>query len=228
MREHEFDRGIASGSLEIIGQLVEASNASLLCKTEDGTKVIYKPVMGERPLWDFPDGTLAHREVAAYISSEELGLHLVPFTILRDGPYGMGSVQKWIDIDEDFDFLAFAQSRNPSLRMMALFDAVINNTDRKFGHILMSSEGFLYGCDHGVSFHSIPKLRTVLWQWAGQELTEEEKEILARVPKLNDRLKEYLSSEEIDALFARSEEIVRAGTLPYPSDEWPAVPWPPF
>jgi hypothetical protein len=228
MTAHEFDPEIASGPLEVIGQLIEASNASLLCHTSHGLKVIYKPMIGERPLWDFPEGTLSHREVAAYLASEALGLHLVPFTTFRDGPYGMGSVQRWVDMDEDFDLLSFAQSTDISLRSLALFDAIINNTDRKFGHILKSIDGSLYGCDHGVSFHSVPKLRTVLWQWAGEELTESERSTLALVPEITKVVQDHLSDEEIDALVVRSEQIMRAGNLPYPSDEWPAVPWPPF
>ena len=139
--------------MEVIGRLVDASNASLLCQYPDGKKIIYKPIAGERPLWDFPDGNLASREVVAYYISELGGFHLVPKTVLRDGPFGIGAVQEWIEVDEEVDVVNFVQSDSSTLRNMALFDAIINNADRKFGHILVGPDGDVYGCDHGVSFH---------------------------------------------------------------------------
>ena len=129
------DRVLTEGELEILGRLVDASNASLLCQLTDGTQAIYKPISGERPLWDFPDGNLATREVAAYYVSEIGNFNLVPRTVLRDGPFGMGAVQRWIEIDESEDVVAFAQAETSTLRNMALFDVIINNADRKFGHI---------------------------------------------------------------------------------------------
>ncbi|MTA25237.1 MAG: SCO1664 family protein, partial [Actinobacteria bacterium] len=148
--------------MEVIGRLIDASNASLLCQYPDGKKIIYKPIAGERPLWDFPDGNLASREVVAYYISELGGFHLVPKTVLRDGPFGLGAVQEWIEVDEEVDVVNFVQSDGSILRNMALFDAIINNADRKFGHILVGPDGDVYGCDHGVSFHEEDKLRTVL------------------------------------------------------------------
>ena len=163
---------ITEGELDVEGRFVDASNATLFAVARLGSqevKVIYKPVAGERPLWDFPDGNLAQRERAAYLLSEALGLHIVPFTILREGPFGVGSVQEWIEMDEEFDVVAFASADTQELRKMVLLDAIINNTDRKYGHILVDSQGSVFGCDHGVTFHSDPKLRTLLWQWAGDE-----------------------------------------------------------
>ena len=139
---------------------------------------IYKPIAGERPLWDFPDGTLAYREYSAYLISNLLGFNLVPLTILREGPYGLGMVQEWIHIDESVDLASYFSSDNPKLRSMALFDAIINNTDRKIGHLLPTATGNLFGCDHGVTFHEEYKLRTVLWQWAGLAFTKDEVNLL--------------------------------------------------
>jgi len=168
---------LTSGEMSVTGRLVDASNATLFATaTYGGEEVacIYKPVAGERPLWDFPDGTLADREYAAFRVSEFLGLDLVPLTILREGPYGIGMVQQWIDIDESIDLAGYFSQDLPQLRSMAFFDAIINNTDRKIGHLLPDEAGHLYGCDHGVTFHEEDKLRTVLWQWAGDELSSAE------------------------------------------------------
>jgi len=165
------------GQMSVTGRLVDASNATLFATVElDGEELgcIYKPVAGERPLWDFADGTLADREYAAFRVSEFLGLDLVPLTILREGPYGVGMVQQWIDIDESIDLAGYFSQDLPQLRSMAFFDAIINNTDRKIGHLLPDQNGHLYGCDHGVTFHEEDKLRTVLWQWAGDELSSAE------------------------------------------------------
>jgi uncharacterized repeat protein (TIGR03843 family) len=192
---------------------------------------IYKPIAGERPLWDFPDGTLADREYAAYLVSEFLGLHVVPLTILRDGPYGKGMVQEWIDIDESIDLANYFSQDIPELRRMAFFDAIVNNTDRKIGHLLPMQSGELFGCDHGVTFHEEDKLRTVLWQWAGDQLTEEEVaslELLVASLGFNLDLSDHLTTNEIDALRARAIKMLQAGTMPLPSPDWPAIPWPAF
>ena len=168
---------LSTGSLRVTGRLVDASNATLYAVAElDGAEMvcIYKPIAGERPLWDFPDGCLAHREFAAYIVSEQLGFNVVPLTVLRDGPYGQGMAQEWINIDESIDLAQFFSTDHPRLRTMALFDAVVNNTDRKIGHLLPINNEVVYGCDHGVTFHTEDKLRTVLWKWAGVTLTTEE------------------------------------------------------
>jgi len=223
---------ITEGELDVEGRFVDASNATLFAVARLGSqevKVIYKPVAGERPLWDFPDGNLAQRERAAYLLSEALGLHIVPFTILREGPFGVGSVQEWIEMDEEFDVVAFASADTQELRKMVLLDAIINNTDRKYGHILVDSHGSVFGCDHGVTFHSDPKLRTVLWQWAGDEFTTEEISVLKKSIEIAESiLSDLITKEEIQALLQRSSEMIESGRFPYPSEEWPAIPWPPF
>jgi len=220
-----------TGELRITHRLVDASNATLLGEIEGYGKVIYKPVAGERPLWDFPDGTLAGREVASYLLSEKLGLHLVPETILREGPFGPGMVQRWIEIDADLDLIEFGQSEDSQLRSLALFDAIINNTDRKFGHLLVESSGRLFGCDHGVTFHREEKLRTVLWQFAGLALTESELAFLdlalANSNEIAKILSEHVTEVEIEALFSRISKLSELNAMPMPSEEWPAVPWPP-
>jgi hypothetical protein len=226
---------MSEGTLTVTGRLVDASNATLygtIVNGEDEVRVIYKPVAGERPLWDFPDGNLAQREYAAFLISELGNWNLVPLTILRDGPFGIGMVQQWIDIDESVDLALFYREDHPSLRAMALFDAVVNNTDRKIGHLIPASDGKLYGCDHGVTFHEEDKLRTVLWQWASLSLSNQELEQLQQL-RVSLVAKEELFTSliiavEYQALLGRIERLLSAKTFPEPSDEWPAVPWPPF
>ena len=226
---------LLQGELDVTGRLVDASNATLYadCTYESSTfAVIYKPVAGERPLWDFPDGNLAQREFAAYRISEIGGFGVVPPTVLRDGPFGIGMVQQWIDIDEEIDLAEFYRLDNPELRKMALFDAVVNNTDRKIGHLLPVSSEKVFGCDHGVTFHEEDKLRTVLWQWANKPLTDTEILQLENLEKLvqssKAELLELLSENECTALLARINRLLSEKKFPSPSDEWPAVPWPPF
>ena len=226
---------LLQGELDVTGRLVDASNATLYanCTYESSTfAVIYKPVAGERPLWDFPDGNLAQREFASYRISEIGGFGVVPPTVLRDGPFGIGMVQQWIDIDEEIDLAEFYRLDNPELRKMALFDAVVNNTDRKIGHLLPVSSEKVFGCDHGVTFHEEDKLRTVLWQWADKPLTDTEILQLEDLEKLvqssEAELLELLSENECTALLARINRLLSEKKFPSPSDEWPAVPWPPF
>ena len=218
--------------MSVEGRFVDASNATLFAKCllgEIEVPVIYKPIAGERPLWDFPDGNLAGREVAAYLLSEELNLHLIPYTILRDGPFGPGMVQEWVEIDEEIDVVELAQSKDQTIRSMALFDAIINNTDRKYGHILPKSLDSIYGCDHGVTFHEDPKLRTVLWQFSGESFTGEEMEILRRATEVSSPLlSDYLTEREIEALHERVRILSENGKFPAPSEDWPSIPWPPF
>jgi hypothetical protein len=175
---------LKEGSVKVEGRLVDASNATLFTELElngESIRAIYKPISGERPLWDFQSGNLAFRERAAFLISEAMGLHLVPLTILRDGPFGEGAFQLWIDIDESIDLALYFRETNDNLRSVALFDAVINNTDRKIGHLLPAQSGELYVCDHGVTFHEEDKLRTVLWQWSGEELRSSEIATLNRL-----------------------------------------------
>lgn len=225
---------LTSGDLVVTGRLVDASNATLFGTVTDGTlsmNCIYKPIAGERPLWDFPEGALAHREYAAYLLSENLGFNLVPLTILRDGPYGVGMVQEWIDIDESIDLSIFFSSDEPALRSMAIFDAIINNTDRKIGHLLPTSSGHLYGCDHGVTFHTQDKLRTVLWQWSGDPLTTDELSMLRGALGMLESeidLALYLTQAEREALLMRVQRLITTALMPIPNPDWPAVPWPAF
>ncbi|SOD87760.1 SCO1664 family protein [Streptomyces sp. Ag109_G2-15] len=251
------------GELKVRGRIRDASNAALFCTVaNDGQEAscVYKPVAGERPLWDFPDGTLAGREVAAYEVSEATGWGLVPPTVLRDGPYGEGMCQLWIDVNAEAELLALVDAEEPEpgwkaigfaevgegrtallvhadderLRRLAVLDAVINNADRKGGHLLPTADGRLYGIDHGVAFNVENKLRTLLWGWAGEPLTPDAVEVLKRLKKtlsdggeLSVRLAGLLTTAEIDATRARVEALLTSGRHPEPSGEWPAIPWPP-
>jgi uncharacterized repeat protein (TIGR03843 family) len=229
---------LAQGDLEVEGRLVVASNATLYCTIRRGdaeAACVYKPVAGERPLWDFPHGTLAGREVAAYAVSRAAGWNLVPPTVYRDGPFGPGMCQLWIDTDAAVDLVALSRSAdNRALRDMAVFDAVVNNADRKIGHLLPVSDGRLYGCDHGVCFGEEYKLRTVLWQWRGRKLPGRALQALARLKaelstgSLAAELPERLTEDEITATRQRVDLLLQAGVHPYPPEDWPAVPWPPY
>ena len=225
-----------NADLIVTGRLVDASNATLFAHVlfnEVKLLCIYKPIAGERPLWDFVGGSLAQREYAAFRVSEYLSLDVVPFTVLRDGPYGTGMVQEWISIDDAIDLGSFFASDHPRLRIMALFDAIINNTDRKIGHLLPVDEQHVYGCDHGVTFHVDDKLRTVLWQWAGVDFNEAEIAILERAQsglatQLREILLSLISADEISAMQRRVARMLVKGEFPKPSPNWPAVPWPAF
>jgi hypothetical protein len=226
---------LLAGTLEVTGRLVDASNATLYgeCTFNDSKMaIIYKPIAGERPLWDFPDGNLAHREFAAFLISEYSGWNVVPPTVLREGPFGLGMVQQWIDIDESIDLALYYREDNENLRRMALFDAVINNTDRKIGHLLPVVDGSLLGCDHGVTFHEENKLRTVICQFAERELTPEEivtlGELVTKLQVESAVFHGLITEIEFGALIARIEGLMESGKFPSPSEDWPAVPWPPF
>jgi uncharacterized repeat protein (TIGR03843 family) len=252
---------LGHGRLDVQGRLVEASNATLFCTIEsDGlaAECVYKPVRGERPLWDFPDGTLAGREVASYVLSEAVGWGLIPPTILRDGPFGPGMVQLWIDTDEDAelvdlvapdevpggwlpvlraqdhrgDAVVLAHADHEQLQRLALLDIVINNADRKGGHIL-HTDGRVLGVDHGVSLNTDDKLRTVLWGWIGQPLPEGAIDRLGALRALMegplaDDLVEHITPKEVQAVILRIERLLDDGVFPAPSGEWPAIPWPAF
>ncbi|HEX7323590.1 MAG TPA: SCO1664 family protein [Mycobacterium sp.] len=257
------------GGLAILGRIRSASNATFLCEsTLDGHRVhcVYKPVAGEQPLWDFPDGTLAGRELAAYLISAQLGWKVVPYTIIRDGPAGAGMVQLWVDQPGDREegpdptaglvdvvpvgavppgYLAVLEARNHAgepvalvhaddarLRRIAVLDVLINNADRKGGHILVGVDGTVYGVDHGVCLHVEDKLRTVLWGWAGKPVDDE---TLAAVSGLIDTLngplaatlRPHLTTAEIAALRRRARELVDHPVMPGPSRHRP-IPWPAF
>ena len=229
-----------NGVLTVTGRLVDASNATLyaMCSVKSLGEdrefaCIYKPIAGERPLWDFPDGSLANREYLTFLVSHWLELNLVPPTILRDGPYGTGMVQKWIDIDPKVDLMEFYQCSDPKLRQLALLDIITNNTDRKIGHLIPITGGHLYGCDHGVTFHVDDKLRTVLWQWSGLSFSDEEMALLLQARELftatkRDIIAGLIEEDEILATIARIDRALTEGAFPLPNPDWPAVPWPPF
>lgn len=274
---------LRDGALELEGRLVEASNTTLRAfLSADGVtlRCVYKPVRGERPLWDFPDGTLAGREVAAYLVSRAAGWNVVPPTVLRDGPLGPGACQLWIDEVEDGDPLvafvpvrrlpkdwlsimaardetgrpyALAHADDGRLASLAVFDAVVNNADRKGGHVLVDARQRVYGVDHGLCFHTDDKLRTVLWGWADGSLPAPARAVLAALAdRLNGggsaspagdppgdpaaspggdlagELAAHISPAEIEALRARIDRLRATGRFPVPSTDWPAVPWPPI
>lgn len=254
---------LARGELTVRGRIREASNAALYCTVaHEGREAacVYKPVAGERPLWDFPDGTLARREVAAYAVSETTGWGLVPPTVLRDGPYGEGMCQLWIEVFPQAELLALVDAEEPEpgwkaigfaeagegrtallvhadderLRRLAVLDAVINNADRKGGHLLPTADGRLYGIDHGVTFNAEDKLRTLLWGWAGEPLTGEAVEVLKDLRSaleaggaLAATLAALVTPAEVDATRARVGALLESGRHPEPGGDWPAIPWPP-
>lgn len=234
---------LADGEMEVVGRIVGSSNNALfvrvtwICPDPDpsqGMDAVYKPTVGERPLDDFPDGTLTRREVAAWHVSEATGWDIVPPTVLRDGPFGEGMVQAFVRADPDVDVVALVVEEDPRLRRMATFDAAINNTDRKGGHILPIEAGrHVHGVDHGVTFSVVPKLRTVLWAWRGQLLAPDELAGLERVRDalagdLGRQLRDLLSVGEVRATTRRVDALLAEGRFPLPSPTWPAVPWPPF
>jgi uncharacterized repeat protein (TIGR03843 family) len=263
LAESDALRLLSSGAVELEGRLVDASNTTLRAfVTLDGlsARCVYKPVRGERPLGDFPDGTLAGREVSAFLVSQATGWGLVPPTVLRDGPLGPGACQLWIeepdDIeplvgfvpagqlpagwmrvasarDEDGDAYFLAHADDPRLARLAVLDVVINNADRKGGHVLMGPDGRVYGCDHGVSFHVEPKLRTVLWGWTGRVLPDESVDVLGKLladlrGDLGATLKEHITGHELGRLRARIRKLLETACYPEPGGDWPAVPWPPM
>lgn len=216
-----------------IGRIAEASNASFLCEVSGGLQVIYKPIRGERPLWDFPEGSLAAREAAAYVVSEALELGCVPPTILRDGPAGEGAVQLWIEHEGVQRAIDLVNSSDEGLRRLALFDVIVNNGDRKGGHILPLPGGQILGVDHGVTFAVEAKLRTVLWAWRSKQFNDDERAVISRglallatSGSLRAELSTLLLGDEIDAMAARLTDIGRRGCFPEPSPDWPPLPWP--
>ena len=226
---------LTEGELEVIGRIPWASNATLLARVCHGDRAglaIYKPRRGEQPLWDFPDGTLYRREVAAYLVSEALGWGLVPPTVARGGPFGVGSVQLYVDADQQLTAFELVERGNPAMPLVAAFDVVVNNADRKGGHCLAARvDGRVWAIDHGVCFHREPKLRTVLWDFAGQELDpavladlDELASAATRRPLARD-LRKLLAPDEVAALVDRAATLARTGRLPLPSGRRP-YPWP--
>jgi uncharacterized repeat protein (TIGR03843 family) len=249
---------LRTGELTLLGRVMPASNATFVGEVA-GRRVVYKPVAGERPLWDFPDGTLAAREEAAYVVSEALGWNVVPLTFQRGGPHGPGMVQLWqepdpvqeavtlipdTDVPDGFRYVfeglddrdqvvSLVHEDSPELRRMAVFDAVVNNADRKGGHVLAMTDGHRYGVDHGLTFHVEHKLRTVLWGWAGELLTDEDAVVLEHLSgllegDLGERLLGLVTPHEVEATRRRVKRLLRVGALPEPGKGWRAIPWPPF
>ncbi|MGE2833446.1 SCO1664 family protein [Mycobacterium sp. SMC-4] len=264
------------GQLTVIGRIRSASNATFLCEAVlDGRSVhcVYKPVAGEAPLWDFPDGTLAGRERGSYLVSAALGWNVVPYTIIRDGPAGPGMLQRWVDqpsdeppVDDPTDdeapsgpdlvdlvpagavpagFLPVLQAYDYAgdevtlvhadddrLRRLAVFDVLVNNADRKGGHVLCGVDGNVYGVDHGVTLHVEDKLRTVLWGWAGKPVDDSTlNDVAALAEALNGPLaadlREHITRDEIAALRARVVDLLRNPVMPTPDRRRP-IPWPAF
>lgn len=253
---------LTRGAVEVDGRVLPASNVTLVGHVQlagASVRCVYKPVRGERPLWDFPSGTLAAREVASYEVAELAGWHHVPVTVLGSGPYGPGMVQQWVDDDGDDLVDVVPEGEVPDgwrhvldaydgeerpislvhadvqpLRDLALFDAVANNADRKAGHVLAAADGSLRGCDHGLTFHTDDKLRTVLWGWAGERLTEADRSGLCTLvsaleePETQQRLGDLIEPAELAQLRQRTQRLVRVGRFPQPPESWRAVPWPIF
>jgi uncharacterized repeat protein (TIGR03843 family) len=261
---------LSRGELTVIGRIRSASNATFLCEaTWAGrrTHCVYKPIAGEQPLWDFPDGTLAGREMAAFLVSEALGWNIVPHTIIRDGPGGTGMVQLWIEEPDDsstdverttpdlvdlfpagkvpsgylgvlraYDYagdeVTLVHADDFRLRRMAVFDVLINNADRKGGHILLGLDGNVYGVDHGVSLHREDKLRTVLWGWAGKPIDDDTLATIAELRSglegaLGEAMRRHITRHEVTALRGRAEALLDNPVMPTPDRRRP-IPWPAF
>lgn len=266
----DLDEVCLRGELTVIGRIRSASNATFLCEAHLGERqahCVYKPIAGEAPLWDFPDGTLAGRELGAYLISEALGWNIVPYTIIRDGPAGRGMLQLWVDqpgdevgdelqsgpdlidllpaghippgylpvlqaYDYAGDAVTLVHADDIRLRRMAVFDVLINNADRKGGHILSGVDGQVYGVDHGVSLHVDDKLRTVLWGWAGKPVDDDTLEAVTRLRdqlrgRLGEQLCEHITGREVAALHARTVVLLDNPVMPTPDRRRP-IPWPAF
>jgi len=217
---------------EVVGRFVDASNATLLAHTQDGEQVIYKPTAGERPLWDFPIETLAAREVLTYEVAVALGCDIVPETVLGEGPYGPGAIQRLVGIDPEFDPMALVQSGSAELWPIAVLDIITNNADRKLGHLISDGDRLL-GIDHGLTFHPEDKLRTVLWGFAGERIPEDLLDALGRLGEaladsLGTRIEELLGREESVALAGRIDSLLANPVHPDPPLDRPPLPWPPY
>lgn len=267
---------LSDAELTILGRIPSASNATLVCDAvldeDTALRCVYKPVRGEVPLWDFPDGTLAGREVASYLISEALGWDTIPATVHRDGPLGPGMVQRWVETPDNADHPApepdtrvdlvdlcppdavpvgyravlrafdpygepvvLVHADDPRLQRMAVLDVILNNADRKGGHVLEGLDGNVYGIDHGICLHEEDKLRTVLWGWAGEQVPGH---LVADIAELAERLETetspfreqlagHITSDEIDALAIRAIVVAESATMPQPPGHRP-IPWPPF
>lgn len=253
---------ITRGKIDVEGRLVDASNATLYgAISHNGVSAhcVYKPINGERALWDFPDGTLAGREVGSYLVSQASGLGLIPPTVLRAGPFGRGMVQLWIDTKEGDDLVdvlapdevpdgwrlvlrahdrygdpaVLTHADHPSVKLLATLDVMINNADRKGGHVLHGTDGGIYGVDHGICLHSENKLRTVLWGFLGEPLPEEAVTAVRQVrtaldDTLGEQLAKHITRREIRALRDRCDALLRRPVFPEPDPDGRPIPWPAF
>ncbi len=251
---------LSRGDVNVEGRLWDSSNAALRVECVDGdtlVRAVYKPRSGERPLWDFPTGTLGRREVATYVVDRALGWGIVPATVWReDAPLGPGSLQAWVEADPEDppvdvvdtgavpdgwhvvvegegargDHVCLIHEESPALRRVALLDAIVNNADRKGGHVLRAGPGGVAGIDHGLTFHTESKLRTVLWGWAGAPIDPPLIQDLVGLAEewraVGEHLEPLLSRAEIAAAGQRLEQLLRHGEYPGPDGAWPALPWP--
>ncbi|MCC6298860.1 MAG: SCO1664 family protein [Anaerolineales bacterium] len=228
-----LEQALQHGGLDLKGQFMLGSNYTFLVEVTHEDQIypaVYKPSRGEQPLWDFPENSLAQREVAAYLVSEALGFHFVPFTTLRDdGPYGAGSIQQFIEYDPEYHYFNFSDDDKQALKPVVLFDLLINNADRKGGHVFFENETRkLFAIDHGICFHEDDKLRTVLWDFGGQKIPDDLKTRLSLPPSLLADLQPYLTPREISALCARADSILQSGLFPRQPRDRRAMPWPPL
>jgi hypothetical protein len=229
---------LATGELEVLGALPDSSNAALLvrCHLDDESCIaVYKPMRGEAPLWDFPDGTLHRREVAAFVLAQALGWPRVPPTVLREGPYGPGSVQLFVTFDPAEHFFTMEVERADVFRRVAMFDIAANNADRKGGHCLLGDDGEVWVIDHGVCFAVEPKLRTVIWTFVGERLPADALSDLERVGRdlavdgpVANALKDLLDHEEVEATADRIDRLLATGRFPEPEPGVRPFPWPPI
>ncbi len=230
-------RVLATGDLEVLGLLPNASNHTFLARArrEDEDMLgVYKPRRGETPLWDFAEGTLCAREVATYVVARALGWPNVPATVLRNGPYGIGSVQRFIPSDPEEHYFTLRERFPAEFRRVAAFDLCINNADRKAGHCLHGEDGRIYVVDHGVCFSEEPKLRTVIWDFIGDPLEDDVRADLRRLAgevrggSLRDELANLLAEPELEALETRVREVAAMERFPEPGEDHRPFPWPPI
>lgn len=229
-------RVLGTGELEVLGLLPNASNHTFLARAKNADEdvlAVYKPRRGEAPLWDFPEGTLCAREVAAYVVSRALGWPNVPATVLRDGPYGVGSVQRFMPHDPEEHYFTLVERFPEDFRRVAAFDMVVNNADRKSGHCLLGEDGRIFLVDHGVCFSDEPKLRTVIWDFIGDPVEEGTRADVRRLAgeirggQVRDELANLLAPAELAALAERADTVAAAVRFPEPGPDRP-FPWPPI
>ena len=222
----------AQGQIELKGQFLLGSNYTFLVNVHhEGQTLpaVYKPTRGEQPLWDFEDNTLALREVAAYLVSEALGFCFVPFTSLSaNGPFGAGSLQQYIEFDPNHHYFNFTDDEKSLLKPVVLFDLLCNNADRKGSHVFFDNARKLWAIDHGLCFHEDDKLRTVIWDFAGELIPESLLSHLSRLSACRADLERYLSPGEVTSLQSRAEALLSNRVFPHPPEDRRAFPYPPL